>query len=152
LHHLHFIDLRKPLQALTDTRQIHAEDIFAFTQIGHFKTSRAARVPSVCSSIVFPIIGFSKKKRLAASRARDKQQRKPGQRHQSGEHSQNPACAMPRSSAGANFYVEQMLLTPLAKIGHALIALSRTSSSDFHLEVPSVLARESSMMRAQRST
>jgi hypothetical protein len=36
---------------------------------------------------------------------------------------------MPRSSAGANFYVEQMLLTPLAKIGHALIALSRTPST-----------------------
>jgi hypothetical protein len=55
-------------------------------------------------------------------------------------------------SAGTDFHVEQVLLAPVAHFGHASILRPGAFVDQLHFRFPSVLALESAMMRAQRST
>ena len=72
--------------------------------------------------------------------------------HHSGENNQTLADAMLRRSAGADLYVEQMLLAPAAYVGRAAIAQAGALSDEFHQLAPSILARESAITRRHRST
>ena len=142
------------LYAVMDARQVHAENVFALLQIGYFQNvlalQRAVSLQFNCLQLIIPIL---EKEALGSFTPPDiNGTAEPSEQHHSGKNNQSPSDSMLRYPAGADLHIEQVLLAPVAHIGHTPISRPGAFLDEVHLRVPSVLARESAMMRAQRST
>ena len=137
-----------------DAGQVHTETVLALAQIGRFQNLLALQGPVRLKLNYIHLIIWILEEETPCAFARPdiNGTAQPGHQNHPGENAQSPPNAMLGHSAGADFHVEQVLLAPVAHFGHAPILRLGAFVDHFHFRFPSVLALESAMMRAQRST
>ena len=150
----HLIDLRKVLQAIVHAGEVHAKNVFAFAHIGHSQNLLALQ-GAVCldfdrAQLVIRII----KERSAPPPAPADIEAGASTRrrqHDFGNNNEHSPVPMLRRFARAHFDVEQMLLPPLTELETRRLR-ARGVVRRLILELAPLRARDSSMMRRQRST
>jgi hypothetical protein len=146
--------LRKLLYGIMYPREVYVKKIFAFMQIRGFQNlislQSAVSLQFDCLYLKIRILkqqAFCTSAHAGISGAAQR-----SDQNYSEEYAHRPSDAMLRRSAGTDFHVEQVLLPPLAHIGHSSIARSGAFLAKIHPGFPRVLARDSAIIRAQRST
>src|SRR5262249_9679764 len=144
----------KLLYPIVNARQVYLKNILAFTQIGFLQNlltlQSAVSLQFNCLELIIRILEEEASHGFSHSCA-DRREQHDDQNH-SGEHAHGSSNAMPRHSRRPALHVKQVLLPPLTHIGYSPIARPGAFLAKTHLRFPSVLARESAIMRAQRST
>ncbi len=133
-------------------RQVNTENVCAFMQFGCLQylltLKRTVGLQFNCSDSIVWIL--KEKASCSFARAEVNARGQPRDRNHFPQHAHGVANPVLSRSAGADFHIQEMLLPPLPHVGHSPIARSGRSFAKTHLLL-SVLARESAMIRAQRS-
>src|SRR5437867_12568179 len=132
-----------------DARQVHTENVFALLQIGYFQNvlalQRAVSLQFNCLQLIIPIL---EKEALGSFTPPDiNGTAEPSEQHHSGKNNQSPADSMLRYPAGADLHIEQVLLAPMAHIGHTPSSRPGACVDERHLRVPAVRARQREVLR-----
>src|SRR5436190_21666634 len=137
---------------LVHAREIHAENIFAFAKFRDaenlFALERSIRLHFDAGELVIRVVEEETFRSDAPADIDRGDQR--NEKREFGQENQRPAVAMLDRFARADFDIEEMLLLALTKSRETAIAHA-TSLLSPHRPPRSSLARESSMMRRQRS-